>query len=135
MKLPPYKLPIKNTGSTLIEILFATVLLGVGLLIILLSIIESNRSNVRTHSVGTALNVIQTQIDADSRVDYDSLQDSNPPLIPITGLPDATITRSVTENTSLLGRVKQIRYILTWGTPPQTLQNEYELTEKGIAND
>lgn len=123
-------------GSTFIEVIIATVLVGAGLVVIVLAIIDSNRSNNRTSLTSTALNVLQSQVDKDSRVAYNELDNNTPPVDEITSLPQAVLVREVRENTTLLGKIKHVRYILTWTAQgPQTLQTEYELTEDGLTND
>ena len=126
----------KYSGSILIEISVAATIAVIGLGAVLLGFIQANRSAARTNLTPAALQLIQSQINADAQADYATLDDNNPPLPQVTTLPNATFTREVTENTAVLGTIKHVRYILTWEgtTGPQTVQGDYELTESGLLN-
>jgi type II secretory pathway component PulJ len=136
---------MKNTftrirGSILIETMVATSILVVGLLVVYLGFVQTNRITLRNSLQGIALNAISTQLDKDSAVAYETLTNTNPPLTPITNLPNASITRQVTEDTDLAKagvRLKKISYRLQWsGTAGnQVTQAQYEMTYSGVAND
>lgn len=124
----------RHSGSSFIEIIFATTLISVGLLVVFYSIIESREANLHNNLASTALNVMQSQVDKDSALDYAALSSSSPALDPVLGLPEGAITREVTENVTT--QTKSVRYVLSWKhNTPQRIQTEYVLINNGLVND
>ncbi len=127
----------KWPGAILIEIIIAGAITAISLLAVYTAFLQANRTSSRQRFVTVGLNHLATQIDADSKVPYTALSEISPPILAIPDLPKAQLTRHITETTGVQGQIKRIRYILTWDglTGRQTLESEYELTDKGLTNE
>ncbi len=122
------------SGVTLIEIMVAVVLISVGLVTVMRALIISSNANLHTNLTSYALNVLKTQVELDSRAEYDTFGSGFPPLEPVTDLPDGVITREVVEDISK--QIKKAHYVLTWKlNTPVSIQTDYELIKAGISND
>lgn len=105
-----------------------------GLFIVFLGIVQAQRIEGRNQEMSVALTLLNTQIDADSRADYPSFSNTNPAIQSLNGLPNPTLTRSVTENAAL--QVKSVTYSLAWFgvNGANSLQADFQLTPNGLNN-
>lgn len=126
-------------GITLIEVIIAGALAAVGLFVVYLGFLDASRLSVRNDLTSVALNVLNTKVDSDSRLDYD-----DPALAAgttettIAELPQGKITRVIEDpRDASAPPIKKLTYYLQWETSsgPQTIHLEHELTPEGLAND
>lgn len=129
----------KMKAYTLVEVMVASAIIVAGLLMLYLAFVQSQRLATRNDSTSVGLSLLKTQMDADSKQVFASVQLGGPTYTAIDGLPNAQLARTVTfqslgpdPNTG----IKTIHYVLTWsgGDGPHTLQTDYELVQKGLDN-
>ncbi len=124
------KTPRRFAGFTIIEVIVSTFLFTVGFLAIYLSLIHNTRVDAGNQEVANALSAITTQANTDATSPFASMA-VGVTQIPISTLPGATLTRTVT----LSGSIKTLHYSIVWTGRVQPVEGDYELIDQGVMND
>lgn len=134
-------------GTSLIEILTATGVISIGSIVLLQGFIQASRLSTRNATTGQGLHILNTQVDTDARKDYALFGgDGTTEEIPITQLPNAKITRTITCTTAktkvhdptcnVAESYKTLHYVMTWegADGAHTLKADYILVNAGLLN-
>lgn len=119
----------------MIESMVAVSIIAIGVIFIYLGFLQVRRISQRNFDTSLALTILNTQIDTDSQLSYAEMTPTAPVVSLISQLPNATIARTITEDTA--ASIKKIYYVLAWdgSSGSNQVKANYELVGTGLNND
>ncbi len=123
------------SGSLLIEAVVASVIILIGMFAVYAGLFQARTMSQRNQNTATAISLLQSQMDTDSKLHFASLQPTSPPVLATTALPNSTLTRSITEDPHLA--TKTITYTVSWSGlgGNRTIKSDLVITANGLNND
>ncbi len=134
-------------GTSLIEILVATGVISLGVVVLFQGFIQASRNSTRNATTEEGLHILNTRIDADARRNYVAFgKDGDTIDIPVSELPEGKIVRTITcvtakdhgrdPNCHPIQSYKTLHYVMTWNGADgaHTLKADHVLVNDGLLN-